>query len=110
LEWDLSDSAVTPEAYYLWRREFLRVFGLGLAASAVLPPGLRADLGLNHSPVGAPLIYHQAIAGKGHWHIARWLFLSLLALQTARVAKMLFTQLRCTSRPISELPAATTAP
>jgi methionine sulfoxide reductase catalytic subunit len=35
--WDLPDSAVTPEAYYLRRREFLRVFGLGLAASAVLP-------------------------------------------------------------------------
>src|SRR5881227_2289563 len=33
----------------------------------------------------ALLIYHQAIAGKGHWHIARWLLLSLLALQTARV-------------------------
>ena len=58
----------------------------------------------------ALLIYHQAIAGKGHWHIARWLFLSLLALQTARVTKMLFTRLRCTSRPISGLPAVTTAP
>ena len=49
MEWDLPDSAVTPEAYYLRRREFLRVFGLGLAASAVLPPGLRADPGLNDS-------------------------------------------------------------
>ncbi len=49
LEWDLPDSAVTPEAHYLRRREFLRVFGLGLAASAVLPPGLRADPGLNDS-------------------------------------------------------------
>jgi len=37
----------------------------------------------------ALLIYHQAIAGKGHWHIARWLLLSLLALQTARVTKQL---------------------
>src|SRR6184192_649315 len=42
-EWDISDSAVTPEAYYLRRREFLRVFGLGLAASALLPPGIRAE-------------------------------------------------------------------
>jgi methionine sulfoxide reductase catalytic subunit len=41
--WDLPDSAITPEAYYLRRREFLRVFGLGLAASALLPPGIRAQ-------------------------------------------------------------------
>ena len=25
----------------------------------------------------ALLIYHQAIAGKGHWYIARWLFFTL---------------------------------
>jgi len=110
LEWDLPDSAITPEAHYLRRREFLRVFGLGIAASVVLPPGLRADPGLNDSLAVALLIYHQAIAEKGHWHIARWLILSLLALQIARVAKMLFTRLRCTSRPISGLPAVTTAP
>ena len=42
-EWDLPDSAVTPEPYYLRRREFLRVFGLGLAASTFLPPGIRAE-------------------------------------------------------------------
>src|SRR6266496_4572694 len=48
--WNLADSAITPEAYYLRRREFLRVFGLGLAASALLPPGIRADpSGLNDS-------------------------------------------------------------
>jgi methionine sulfoxide reductase catalytic subunit len=41
--WDLPDSAVTPEAHYLRRREFLRVFGLGLAASALLPSGIRAE-------------------------------------------------------------------
>jgi methionine sulfoxide reductase heme-binding subunit len=35
------------------------------------------------------LIYHQAIAGKGHWDIARWLFFSLAALQLARLAKIL---------------------
>ena len=40
--WELPDSAVTPEADYLRRREFLRVFGLGLAASAFLPPAVRA--------------------------------------------------------------------
>src|SRR5438876_9901022 len=37
----------------------------------------------------ALLIYHQAIAGKGHWHIARWLLFSLLALQIARVIRTL---------------------
>jgi sulfoxide reductase heme-binding subunit YedZ len=40
----------------------------------------------------ALLIYHQAIAGKGHWQIARWLLVSLLALQTARVIKQLMTR------------------
>jgi sulfoxide reductase heme-binding subunit YedZ len=33
------------------------------------------------------LIYHQAIAGKGHWAIARWLLFPLAALQLARFAK-----------------------
>src|SRR5262249_37856360 len=41
----------------------------------------------------ALLIYHQAIAGEGHWHIARWLLLSLLTLQTARLAKRLAMKL-----------------
>src|SRR5438093_13228898 len=27
----------------------------------------------------ALLVYHQAIAVKGHWHVARWLLLSLVA-------------------------------
>ncbi|HEY0791224.1 MAG TPA: protein-methionine-sulfoxide reductase catalytic subunit MsrP [Chthoniobacterales bacterium] len=35
--WELPDSAVTPEGHYLQRRAFLRVFGLGLAATAWLP-------------------------------------------------------------------------
>lgn len=35
----------------------------------------------------AVLIYHQSIAGKGHWPIARWLLLLLLGLQTVRVVK-----------------------
>jgi methionine sulfoxide reductase heme-binding subunit len=35
------------------------------------------------------LIYHQTIAGKGHWAIARWLLLPLAALQLARLAKTL---------------------
>jgi sulfoxide reductase catalytic subunit YedY len=41
---------VTPEPYYIRRREFLRVFGLGLAASAFLPSAIRAEpAGLNDS-------------------------------------------------------------
>src|SRR5690348_14640819 len=39
---DLPVSAVLPEPYYLRRREFLRLFGYGLAASAVLPVTMRA--------------------------------------------------------------------
>jgi sulfoxide reductase heme-binding subunit YedZ len=33
------------------------------------------------------LIFHQSIAGKGHWYIARWLLLLLVALEGARLAK-----------------------
>jgi hypothetical protein len=33
------------------------------------------------------LIYHQAIAGKGHWYVARWLFFTLVTLELARLAK-----------------------
>jgi sulfoxide reductase heme-binding subunit YedZ len=50
----------------------------------------------------AVLIYHQAIAGKGHWHIARWLLLSLVALQTARVTKQLVTRRTRTTRTMSD--------
>ena len=40
--WDLPDSAVTPERMYMRRREFLRLFGFGVAAAAVLPASLAA--------------------------------------------------------------------
>jgi methionine sulfoxide reductase heme-binding subunit len=33
------------------------------------------------------LIYHQSIAGKGHWYVARWFLFLMLVLQTARVIK-----------------------
>jgi hypothetical protein len=33
------------------------------------------------------LIYHQAIAGKGHWYVVRWLFFTLVTLELARLAK-----------------------
>ena len=35
----------------------------------------------------ALLLYHQSIAGKGHWHVARWLLLALGTLELARLAK-----------------------
>ena len=40
--WDLPDSEVTPERMYMRRREFLRLFGFGVAAVAVLPASLAA--------------------------------------------------------------------
>jgi sulfoxide reductase heme-binding subunit YedZ len=33
------------------------------------------------------LIYHQTIAGKGHWYISRWLLFLLVALESARLVK-----------------------
>src|SRR5215471_13314519 len=56
----------------------------------------------------ALLIYHQSIAGKGHWHIARWLLLWLGTLQIARITKLLLTRRTQTSRPISTGRAITT--
>jgi len=56
----------------------------------------------------ALLIYHQSIAGKGHWHIARWLLLWLGTLQIARITKLLLTRRTQSSRPISTERAITT--
>jgi methionine sulfoxide reductase heme-binding subunit len=33
------------------------------------------------------LVYHQSIAGKGHWYVSRWVFFLLLALEGARLAR-----------------------
>jgi methionine sulfoxide reductase heme-binding subunit len=33
------------------------------------------------------LIYHQSIAGKGHWYVARWLLFLLVGLEGARLVK-----------------------
>ena len=33
------------------------------------------------------LIYHQSIAGKGHWYVARWLLFLLVVLEGARLVK-----------------------
>jgi len=58
----------------------------------------------------ALLIYHQAIAGKGHWHITRWLLFPLAALQIARVTKTLFTKSARASRAMSMFGAVTSPP
>jgi hypothetical protein len=42
--WGLPDSVVTPEADYLRRRDFLRVVGLGVAATAIFPATIRAAM------------------------------------------------------------------
>jgi methionine sulfoxide reductase heme-binding subunit len=58
----------------------------------------------------ALLIYHQSIAGKGHWHIARWLLFPLLTLQIARVTKTLLTKSARSSRTMSAFGAIATPP
>src|SRR5260370_618436 len=40
--WEIPSCAVTPEAHYLRRREFLRLFGYGIAGTALLPATMRA--------------------------------------------------------------------
>src|SRR5262245_9669791 len=56
----------------------------------------------------ALLIYHQSIAGKGHWHVARWLLLWLGTLQIARITKFLLTRRTQNSRPVPTGRAITT--
>jgi methionine sulfoxide reductase heme-binding subunit len=57
----------------------------------------------------ALLLYHQSIAGKGHWYIARWLLVPLAGLQVARLSKMLFTKwARASRRPSIFRASATT--
>jgi methionine sulfoxide reductase catalytic subunit len=46
--WQLPDSTVAPESQYLGRRQFLRTYGLGLAAATFLPAVVRA------APFGFP--------------------------------------------------------
>jgi methionine sulfoxide reductase heme-binding subunit len=55
------------------------------------------------------LIYHQAIAGKGHWHIARWLLFLLAALQLARMSKKFFCKPSHVRRPTPILPTVANA-
>ena len=48
----------------------------------------------------ALLIYHQTIAGKGHWYIARWLLFALVTLQLARLIKTYLSR-RAAPKPAS---------
>lgn len=38
------------------------------------------------------VLYHESIAGKGHWRDARWLFYPLVALEAARLVKTYFAR------------------
>jgi methionine sulfoxide reductase heme-binding subunit len=46
------------------------------------------------------LIYHQTIAGKGHWYVARWLLLLLVVLEGARIAKKFWFKTPAASIPV----------
>ena len=81
-----------PEDHRAVRDHFERRYGkldILINNAAVLMEG-------ENSSAAALLIYHQAIAGKGHWYIARWLFFTLVTLELARLAK---TYLRVRSAP-----------
>lgn len=58
----------------------------------------------------AILIYHQAIAGKGHWQIARWLLFPLAILQFARLIKTLGMKWAQPPRAMPVFGAVTTPP
>ena len=58
----------------------------------------------------ALLVYHQSIAGKGHWHIVRWLLFPLLALQAARLTKTLLSRSARSTRSLSGFGATATPP
>lgn len=47
----------------------------------------------------ALLIYHQTIAGKGHWYIARWLLLALVTLELARIVKIWLGKAKAAPHP-----------
>jgi methionine sulfoxide reductase heme-binding subunit len=49
---------------------------------------------------GLLLIYHQSIAGKGHWYIARWLLLILVLLQLGRIAKKFGFRKKISGSPV----------
>lgn len=48
----------------------------------------------------ALLIYHQAIAGKGHWYIAKYLFFPLVVLEALRLVKLGLAKKRPPARAV----------
>jgi len=73
--WQLPDSAVTPEAVYLRRREFLRIFGLGLTASTLLPSfaqaasaGFPDSLNPNYKLDGVKLTPEDSVTGYNNFY------------------------------------------
>src|ERR1700746_774309 len=73
--WQLRDSVVTPESQYFGRREFLKVFGLGLAASVVLPAVSRAatfgfpdSLNSSYSLNGVKLTSYNDVTGYNNFY------------------------------------------
>jgi sulfoxide reductase catalytic subunit YedY len=73
--WNLPDEAVTSEVDYLRRREFLRVFGLGLAATAILPVTSRAasagfpdSLNGNYKLDGAKLTPEESVTSYNNFY------------------------------------------
>ena len=73
--WNLADEAVTPEADYIQRRRFLRVFGLGLAASAILPvtsgaasAGFPDSLNANYKLDGIKLTPEESVTGYNNFY------------------------------------------
>ena len=51
----------------------------------------------------ALLLYHRAIAGKGHWYVTKWLLFPLVALQLAR---LVLNYWRSRKAPAPELQAS----
>ena len=73
--WRLPDAAVTPESQYFGRRQFLKTFGLGFAASAVLPTlarsasfGFPDSLDKTYALDGAKLTSYDDITGYNNFY------------------------------------------
>jgi sulfoxide reductase catalytic subunit YedY len=73
--WQLPDSAVTSESNYLGRRQFLKTWGLGLAASALFPAlarsaslGFPDSLNKTYTPAGAKLTSYEDITGYNNFY------------------------------------------
>jgi len=73
--WQLPDSAVTSESNYLGRRQFLKMWGLGLAASALFPAlarsaglGFPDSLNKTYPLAGVKLTSYEDITGYNNFY------------------------------------------